>query len=294
MKKEHYAAVCQLVKSGLDEDIRKGDLTSLACLEPGPIKAQIKAKSNGILSGVDPALIAFDIVDSANVVRPTKKNSEPFEVGDVIMEIDGFNQTVLTAERTVLNFLAHLSGIASLTNQFVQKIAGSSCRILDTRKTTPGWRYLEKEAVVHGGGYNHRFGLYDMVLIKDNHIASAGSISRAVEKTRVFLKTPEFRLQFEAKADDIEIEVEVTSKEQVAEAIASGVKRLLLDNQSLPELSALVTLARELDPSVKIEASGNVSLDTVAAIAGTGVDYISIGAITHSAPSSDFSLTVIE
>ncbi len=294
MKKEHYAAVCQLVRSALDEDIHKGDLTSLACLEPGTIKAKITAKSSGIISGIEPALIAFDIVDSANVVRPTRKDSEPFEAGDIIMEIDGFNQTVLTAERTALNFLAHLSGIASLTNQFVQKIAGSSCRILDTRKTTPGWRYLEKEAVVHGGGYNHRFGLYDMVLIKDNHIASAGSIAAAVEKTRAFLNTPEFRLQFETKAADIEIEVEVESEEQVAEAIKSGVKRLLLDNQSLPGLSALVSVARKLDPGVKLEASGNVSLDTVAAIAETGVDYISIGAITHSAPSSDFSLTVIE
>jgi nicotinate-nucleotide pyrophosphorylase (carboxylating) len=294
MKKEHYAAVCQLVRSALDEDIRSGDLTSLACLEPGTIKAKITAKSSGILSGAEPALIAFDIVDSANAVRPIKKDSEAFESGDVIMEIDGFNQTVLTTERTALNFLARLSGIASLTNQFVRKIAGSSCRILDTRKTTPGWRYLEKEAVVHGGGYNHRFGLYDMVLIKDNHIASAGSIAAAVEKTQAFLRTPEFRLQFKARADDIEIEVEVESEEQVAEAIKSGVKRLLLDNQSLPDLAALVVAARKLDSSVKLEASGNVSLDTVAAIAETGVDYISIGAITHSAPASDFSLTVID
>jgi len=294
MDKEHYAAVRRLVKAALDEDIRKGDLTSLACLEPGPIKAAITAKSSGILSGVQPALIAFDIVDSANVVRPLKKDSESFAPGDVIFEIEGFNQTVMTTERTALNFLAHLSGIATYTGQFVSKIAGTSCRILDTRKTTPGWRYLEKAAVAHGGGYNHRFGLYDMVLIKDNHIAAAGSIEHAVAKTRAFLDTPEFRLQFESRADQIEIEVEVTTEVQVREAIGVGVDRLLLDNQSLESLRHLVGVAREMNSLVKLEASGNVTLETVAEIAATGVDFVSIGAITHSAKASDFSLAVKE
>lgn len=294
MEKEHYPSVIQLVKAALAEDIRKGDITSLACLEPAPIKCKITAKSDGILSGTVPALIAFDIVDSANVIRPLKKDSEPFKAGDIVFEIDGFNQTVLTAERTALNFLARLSGVATLTGQFVARVAGTSCKILDTRKTTPGWRYLEKAAVVHGGGHNHRYGLYDMVLIKDNHISSAGSISKAVERTIAFLDTPEFRLQFETKADAIEIEVEVTNEDQVKEAIAAGVKRLLLDNQSLESLTNLVSVARNLDPSVKLEASGNASLETVGEIAATGVDFISVGAITHSARASDFSLTVIE
>lgn len=294
MDKEHYAAINRLVKAGLDEDIHKGDLTSLACLEPAPIKARVSAKSEGVLSGIKPVLMAFDIVDSANVIRPMKNDSDSFKPGDTILEIEGFNQTVLTSERTALNFLARLSGIATFTNEFVKKIAGTSCQILDTRKTTPGWRYLEKAAVVHGGGYNHRYGLYDMVLIKDNHIASAGSIEKAVEKTKAFLQTPEFRLQFEVKAEDIEIEVEVTSVEQTREAINSGVKRLLLDNQSAESLKHLVAMARELDPAVKLEASGNVNLDNVAEVASTGVDYISIGAITHSARASDFSLNVIE
>jgi nicotinate-nucleotide pyrophosphorylase (carboxylating) len=294
MDKEHYAEVRRLVKAGLDEDIRKGDLTSLACLEPGPIKATIKAKSSGMLSGVQPALIAFDIVDSANIVRPIKKDSEPFAPGETIFEIEGFNQTVMTTERTALNFLAHLSGIATYTNEFVRRIEGTSCRILDTRKTTPGWRYLEKAAVAHGGGHNHRFGLYDMVLIKDNHIAAAGSIRKAVEKTRAFLDTPEFRLQFETRADQIEIEVEVTSEAQVREAINAGIERLLLDNQSLESLRQLVSVAREMNSSTKLEASGNVTLETVAEIAATGVDFISIGAITHSARASDFSLTVTD
>ncbi len=294
MDKEHYGTVCRLVKAALDEDVGKGDLTSIACLEPGPIKAKITAKSNGVLSGVEPALIAFDIVDSANVIRPLKKDSEPFARGDIIMEIDGFNQTVLTAERTAINFLAHLSGIATLTSQFVDKTKGTSCRILDTRKTTPGWRYLEKAAVVHGGGCNHRFGLYDMILIKDNHISSAGSIKSAVEKTREYLGTAEFRLQFEMKAEEVGIEVEVTNEGQVEEAIDAGVTRLLLDNQSPQSLATLVKLARSLNPKVELEASGNVTLDTVAAIAASGVDFVSVGSITHSAKASDFSMTVVE
>ncbi|UCG62514.1 MAG: carboxylating nicotinate-nucleotide diphosphorylase [Candidatus Zixiibacteriota bacterium] len=294
MDKEHYGAVRQLVKAALGEDIGKGDLTSLACLEPARIKARISAKSDGVLSGVEPALMAFSFVDSANVVKPVKKDGEPFRPGDTIIEIEGFNQTVLTAERTALNFLAHLSGIATLTRQFVEKVAGTHCRILDTRKTTPGWRYLEKAAVAHGGGHNHRFGLYDMVLIKDNHIASAGTIKKAVEMTRAFLGTPDFRLQFESREEDIQIEVEVTTESELRDAIEAGVKRLLLDNQSVLSLKKLVALARKLDSTVELEASGNVTLETVAEIAATGVDFISIGSITHSAKASDFSLTVIE
>jgi nicotinate-nucleotide pyrophosphorylase (carboxylating) len=191
-----------------------------------------------------------------------------------------------------LNFLAHLSGIATYTAQFVEKVRGTNCRILDTRKTTPGWRLLEKMAVLHGGGHNHRFGLYDLILIKDNHIASAGSVKEAVRRTREYLNTPDFRLQFEMKAEDVEMEVEVTNELQVREAIEAGVKRLLLDNQSIESLQRLVTLARKLNPDVRLEASGNVTLENVAKIAATGVDYISIGALTHSAPACDFSLRV--
>ncbi|UCD64733.1 MAG: carboxylating nicotinate-nucleotide diphosphorylase [Candidatus Zixiibacteriota bacterium] len=292
MDKAYYQAVRNLVKAALVEDIGKGDLTSLACLQPEPIKARITAKSAGVLSGIEPALMAFNIVDSGNTVRPLKKDSEPFAAGDVVMEIEGFNQTVLTTERTALNFLAHLSGIATFTNRFVKKIEGTPCRILDTRKTTPGWRYLEKAAVVHGGGHNHRYGLYDMILVKDNHIAAAGSIGRAVEMTREFLRTAQFRQQFNAREEDIEIEVEVTAEEEVTRAIKAGITRLLLDNQSVESLKKLVALSRKLDPAVQLEASGNVTLDNVADIAATGVDFISIGAITHSAEAADFSLGV--
>ncbi|MCP4685639.1 MAG: carboxylating nicotinate-nucleotide diphosphorylase [bacterium] len=282
----------ELVKAALAEDIGKGDLTSLACLEPDPLKAEIVAKSSGVLSGVEPAKLAFEIVDSANEVDFVKEAGGEFEKGDTIARIDGFNQTVLSSERVALNFLGRLSGIATLTAEFVERSKGA--RVLDTRKTTPGWRYLEKCAVLHGGGSNHRFGLYDMILIKDNHIASAGSITKAVDQARAFLDTGDFRLQFEADADQIQIEVEVTSEAELTEAIEVGVNRLLLDNQPVESLANLVAKAREINAEVELEASGNVTLDTVAAIAATGVDFISIGALTHSAPTSDFSLRVTE
>jgi len=282
--------VWDLIKAAINEDVGPGDLTSLACLEPNPIKAKIVAKCDGVLSGVRPAAMVFSTIDSANRFIPHKKDGDAFQRGDLLIEIEGFNQTVLASERTALNFLGRLSGVATLTRQFVDRTVGTNAVILDTRKTTPGWRCLEKMAVVHGGGSNHRLGLYDMILIKDNHIASAGSITAAVERIRDFLDSPDFRLQFEKKAEEIDIEVEVTSEAQLIEALDCGVTRLLLDNQSIESLAALVKAARERNPEAKLEASGNVSLETVGDIAKTGVDFISIGGLTHSAPSADFSM----
>ncbi|MEA3297808.1 MAG: carboxylating nicotinate-nucleotide diphosphorylase [candidate division Zixibacteria bacterium] len=289
-------SVFNLIHAALTEDIGKGDLTSLACLEPDLIRARITAKSSGILSGLAAAILAFEIVDSANNIRPVLKDGGRFQPGDTIVEIEGLNQTVFTSERTALNFLAHLSGIASCTREFVDRVEKEhcQCRVLDTRKTTPGWRFLEKMAVRHGGGKNHRLGLYDMMLIKDNHIAAAGSITEAVEKARTYLGSADYRLQFERAAENVEIEVEVTTEQELIEAIGAGVRRLLLDNQSLEGLKRLVEIARQADPEVKLEASGNVTLDNVAETAACGVDFVSIGALTHSAPASDFSLRVID
>ncbi len=285
-------SIHRLVKEALAEDIGRGDLTSLACLEPNPIKARLVAKQAGVLSGMLPALRVYDVVDSANRVTAHFQDGDRFEKGAVIFEVDGFNQTVLASERVALNFLAHLSGVATLTAKFVEKTAGTQARILDTRKTTPGMRHLEKMAVHHGGGMNHRMGLYDMILIKDNHIASAGSILGAVQLAREYLQSREFRLQFQAEASKILIEVEVTNESQLREAISAKVDRLLLDNQTVDSLNHMVQLARSLNPSISLEASGNVTLETVGPIAQTGVDFISVGAITHSAPVVDFSLQV--
>lgn len=286
------SSLLALVKAALAEDIGPGDLTSLACLEPDPVHAKIVAKCDGVLSGLKPLLLTYEIVDSANIVRPLINDGDFFRKGDTVIEIEGFNQTVLASERVALNFLGRLSGIASLTRQFVERIGEHQCTVLDTRKTTPGWRQLEKDAVRHGGGGNHRMGLYDMVLIKDNHIASAGSITKAVALTREFLDTPDFRLQFDCKAEDIEIEVEVTSEAELVEAMECGVTRLLLDNQTIESLASMVKKARSINPNVMLEASGNVSLETVADIAATGVDFISVGALTHSAKVADFSMKV--
>jgi len=286
-------SMAELVRAALDEDIGRGDLTSLGCLEPNPAKARIIAKSNGILSGVEPALLVFRITDSANVVSFLLNDGDRFTRGDIIAEIEGFNRTILISERVVLNFLGHLSGIATMTRQFVDRIKELPCKILDTRKTTPAWRHLEKKAVTDGGGTNHRLGLYDMILIKDNHIASAGSIAEAVAGAREFLASPEFRTQFGGDAQKVAIEVEVANEQQLTEAIATKVDCVMLDNQSPESLKSLVGVARKLDPDIKLEASGNVSLDNVAETAATGVDYISVGAITHSAPSADFSLLFV-
>lgn len=294
MTTEYTKSVRLLVETALKEDIGRGDLTSLACLEPNNVHAAITAKSEGIASGLRPALLTFDTVDSANIVRPLIDSGDRFKPGDVIFEIEGFNQTILTAERTALNFMARLSGIATLTNKFVEKIKHTNCSVLDTRKTTPGWRYLEKEAVKHGGGCNHRMGLFDMILIKDNHIASSGSVSDAVKKAKAYLETADFRIQFDRKGDEIEIEVEVVNESQLIEAIESGIKRLLLDNQSIESLTALVKKARSINPQIKLEASGNVNLDTIKDIAESGVDFVSVGSLTHSATASDFSLNVID
>ncbi|RKX28558.1 MAG: carboxylating nicotinate-nucleotide diphosphorylase [Candidatus Zixiibacteriota bacterium] len=287
-------SVRNLVKAALEEDIGPGDITSQACLEPERITAKIVAKSEGILSGLKPALMAFQIVDSTNKIRTLLKDGDRFKLGDTIIEINGFNQSLLASERVALNFLAHLCGVATLTGKFVDKVRESECRILDTRKTTPGWRFLEKEAVVHGGGVNHRYALYDMVLIKDNHIAAAGSITQAVIRTREFLAVPDFSSQFGRDGTQVEIEVEITSPDQLKEAISVGVNRLLLDNQSSVDLRNMVKCAREINPDVKLEASGNVTLDNVSEVAATGVDYISIGALTHSVPASDLSMRIVE
>ena len=291
--KRQNPSLLSLVRSALNEDIGRGDVTSLAALEPDLVKGVIVAKSEGVLSGLAPAMFSFQKVDSANKLTPLLQDGDLFRLGDTIIELEGLNRTLLTAERTALNFLAHLSGVATLTRRYVDEVSGNDCRILDTRKTTPGFRLLEKAAVRHGGGENHRFGLYDMVLIKDNHIAAAGSISAAVDRTREWLASGDYRIQFDRQGDDVAIEIEIKSAEELTEAIKVGVKRLLLDNQSLDSLRELVRLARDLNPVVKLEASGNVTLDNVAAVAATGVDYVSVGALTHSAPACDFSMKLL-
>jgi nicotinate-nucleotide pyrophosphorylase (carboxylating) len=277
----------------LIEDIGPGDITTLACVDSFPLRAEIVAKSNGVLAGLAVASLAFMKRDEKVKIVSVREDGDYFQSGEKILSLAGNSRAILTGERTALNFLGHLSGIATLTSKFVAEVEGTGVKILDTRKTTPGLRYLEKYAVTCGGGMNHRFGLYDMVLIKDNHIAACGSIKKALERIKAFFQKDQVSEQFGIESHAIQIEVEIVDEEQLREAIASGVKRLLLDNQSIDELAHLVKLARSLSDDVLLEASGNVRLENVRQIAETGVDFISIGVLTHSAPASDFSLRVL-
>jgi len=267
-----------LIDLALAEDVGPGDVTTQATIPEGATgEAVILAKAHGVLAGLPVAAEVFRRVDRGIRFEELAQDGEPVAPGDAVARLSGPLRGILTGERTALNFLSHLSGIATLTAEFVTAVAPYRAVILDTRKTTPGWRSLEKYAVRCGGGRNHRLGLYDMVLIKDNHIAACGSISEAVRRVR-------------AAGVKVPIEVEVKDLDELAEALSLEVDRILLDNMDLEELREAVRLA---GGKVPLEASGGVTLENVAEVAACGVDFISVGAITHSAPALDLSLEII-
>ena len=233
----------------------------------------------GVVAGLEVVGLTFALVDEVVQFTPLVADGDQVEIGQVIATVEGPGQALLSGERVALNFLQRMSGIATLTYRFVEAVQGTSAVILDTRKTAPGLRPLDKWAVHLGGGQNHRFGLYDMVLIKDNHIAAVGSISEAVARVRA--KDERGR----------PIEVEVKTLAELQEALPLGIDRIMLDNMSLAEMREAVQLT---NGRVPLEASGNVALDTVAAIAATGEDYISIGMLTHSVEALDISLELEE
>jgi len=275
--------VRMLIHMALQEDLNEiGDLTSDAIFSDERGRAEIVAKAAGILAGAEVSRQVFLTVDPELNIRLKTADGSELVAGQTVMELEGKVRSLLRAERTALNFLGRLSGIATLTNRFVRSVAETRCRILDTRKTTPGYRELEKYAVRMGGGLNHRMGLYDMVLIKDNHIAAAGGIRPAVEKVREYLAK---------KGITAQIEVEAATLQQVHEAADLNVDRILLDNMSLDQLREAV---RRVNGRLPLEASGNVTLESVRAVAETGVDFISVGALTHSAPVLDFSMKMVE
>ncbi len=266
--------ILDAIRRALEEDIGPGDATSDAIIPPeATMRGQIIAKQEGVVAGLDVAQAVYQTLDPA--VEFTCHVEEGARVTDrqVLATVSGRARSLLTAERTALNFLGRMSGIATLTRRFVDAVAGTGAVILDTRKTAPGLRRLDKLAVKRGGGENHRMGLYDMILIKDNHIDFAGSLEEAVRRAR-------------AARRGLEIEVETRTLPEVRAALALGVERILLDNMSLEEMAEAVRLT---GGRARLEASGNVSLENVRAIAETGVDYISIGALTHSARVFDVS-----
>jgi len=274
---EILKAAAPLIELALAEDIGPGDATSEAIIPTDSIlHGYIIAKGKGVIAGLPVSGAVFSRVDSKIDVVYQSHDGAALVAGDLVAEVIGPGRSVLAAERIALNFLQHLSGIATLTRRFVDAVSATSATILDTRKTCPGYRVLEKYAVRMGGGSNHRMSLNDMLLVKDNHIKAAGSITAAVERA-----TASFRA--------LPIEVEVKNLAELNEALTLRVDRIMLDNMDLDQLRAAVTITAHRVP---LEASGNVNMARVKAIAKTGVDYISIGALTHSAPVLDLSLLV--
>ncbi|MBN2829435.1 MAG: carboxylating nicotinate-nucleotide diphosphorylase [Candidatus Cloacimonetes bacterium] len=265
----------QIIKLSLEEDIFTGDIsTEFLKLDMKQSKAEFIAKADGIIAGLHVAELTFKTVDTNIVFTPHVNDGMFVTKGTLLASIEGCSASLLKAERVALNFLQRLSGIASLTHLYVKELAGTEAKLLDTRKTTPLLRQLQKYAVRVGGGYNHRFGLYDMVMLKENHIRAAGSITEAVSRVK-------------ASNTSYKIEVEVTNHEELIEAVNCKVDRVMLDNMSLEEIRKAVI---EFGEAVELEASGNVTLETIREIALTGVHYISSGTLTHSYKSLDISM----
>lgn len=274
-------AVDAIIKSALNEDLGEaGDITSKAILPPSfDGKAEIISKDDGIIAGIEVAARVFYTVDPGLFVELQVKDGNRSKPGQLLALVQGKAHSILAAERTALNFLQHLSGIATLTSKFVDKVGPYPAKILDTRKTTPGMRILEKYAVTVGGGYKHRMGLYDAVLIKENHVAAAGGTEKAIQLVRQSL------------GDKVKIEVETEDLEQYKEALRAKPDIIMLDNMSIDMIKEAVKL---VDKSILLEASGGIRLTNVAEIAKTGVDFISTSEITQSALSLDISLEIID
>lgn len=275
-KELNWTEVDKILENAISEDIGDGDKTTIALFDPEAMsEAVIVARDNGLLAGIDIASAVFEKLGGS--MKWTKKLSDGDRLknGDILAQFVGTSRQILSGERIALNLIQRLSGIATYTSRYVQQIRGLDVRIVDTRKTTPGIRALEKYAVVVGGGYNHRMGLYDGIMIKDNHIMAAGSIKRAVSLTR------------SVYGGRYRIEVETRDLDQVAEALESGADIIMLDNMETSDMKEAV---RMIGKRALVEASGGITLDTVRSVAETGVDIISVGAITHSVRSLDVSL----
>lgn len=270
----------KIILNALAEDIGEGDVTTNCTVPPGlHFTGEFIAKENGVIAGLGVLKKVFTILDTSIVITTTRNEGDPVRKGEVFAKISGNAAAILSGERVALNFLQRMSGIATLSRKFTEAVKGTSAKILDTRKTAPGLRILDKQAVAIGGGQNHRMGLDDMVMIKENHITVAGGITNAVERVR------------EKDAGEHKIEVEVTNFLELKEALRLKVDRILLDNMSVEELRKSVEIT---DGQTPLEASGNVSLETVNKIAKTGVDFISIGKLTHSVKALDISLELRE
>jgi len=274
----------EFIELALKEDVGTGDHSSLSCINAEAIaSAKLLVKEPGILAGVDVAIQIFNTVDSNLEVKKKLNDGASIDQGDIAFTVEGPAQKILTAERLVLNVMQRMSGVATLTSHFVKEIEGTNAKLLDTRKTTPNFRQFEKQAVVIGGGHNHRFGLYDMIMLKDNHIDYAGGISAAIEMANEYLINNKLNLK---------IEIETRNIEEVEEVLKTGmIHRIMLDNFDVFTLTQAIEM---INGKFETEASGNIKLKNIKQYALTGVDFISVGAITHSYKSLDLSLKAIE
>jgi nicotinate-nucleotide pyrophosphorylase (carboxylating) len=278
METLHDFQIRPLVEAALREDIRSGDITTNSLIPAAArARAVLRTREDGVLAGISVAQIAFATLDEGVTFSQVKSDGDSITKGDTVLHVEGAARALLTAERVALNFAQQLSGVATLTRQFVDAVSGTKVRIADTRKTTPGLRVLEKHAVRCGGGSNHRFALDDMILIKDNHVALCGGIAPAVERARAHI------------GHAVKIEVECDTLDQVRQAADARADIILLDNMTPDELREAVGIINGRSLS---EASGGVNLQTVLAIAESGVDIISVGALTHSARALDLGLDI--
>jgi nicotinate-nucleotide pyrophosphorylase (carboxylating) len=283
MNKIDIQELNDFLKNALYEDVHEGDHTSLACVPADAEgKAKLLVKDDGIIAGIELAKKVFYYVDPDFVIDVFIEEGAPVKYGDIAFEVSGKSQSILKAERLVLNTMQRMSGIATLSHQFIEAVDGLNVQILDTRKTTPLLRFLEKWAVRIGGATNYRTGLYDRIMIKDNHIDFCGSITQAILQTQAYLKE---------NALDLEITLEVRDMEELKEVLAVGqINRIMLDNFDTDTMRKAVAL---IDKRFEVEASGGITMETVRAYAETGVDFISVGALTHSFKSMDLSLKKI-
>ena len=275
--------ITQFVQLAIEEDIKEGDHSALACI-PKTAKggAQLLVKENGIIAGIEIAKQIFDQFDKSFEFEQYSSDGDFIKKGDIAFRIHGSSQSLLGSERLVLNVMQRMSAIATLTDKYVKKLDELPTKVLDTRKTTPLIRFLEKEAVRIGGGYNHRMGLYDMIMLKDNHIDFAGGIKDAIYQTNLYLEKEKL---------DLKIEIETRDLNEVKEVLKVGqVHRIMLDNFSYADLTTAVQM---IDRKYETEASGGINLDTVRHYAECGVDYVSVGALTHSVHNMDLSLKAI-
>lgn len=274
-----------LIDEALKEDIGDGDHSTISCIDPAANgKAVLKIKEDGILAGAEVARIIFSYVESTSIFTAFKKDGEEMKLGEKAFEVEATVHAILKCERLVLNCMQRMSGIATLTRQYANKLKGYKTKLLDTRKTTPNFRLLEKEAVRLGGGKNHRFGLYDMIMLKDNHIDYCGGIEKAIEKAYSYVQT---------KKPELKIEVEMRTIDDVEKVIGVGkgkVFRVMLDNFKPEQIKEAIQL---LGSEFETEASGGINLDNIEEYAKTGIDYVSVGALIHQARSLDLSLKAV-